>query len=336
MAGAIAEQVQIAFGKAVQSDIATANSAGELWSFGSVTRAPFPLGYGTEDDTDEDGKVNEFPTQQFKVSKGGAHTLEFKLSSEIFAWASVMGLGKTVKSGAGPYVYTSTPMVRETDGCELPYFTVLQKILSALDQAVVGVSVAGWTLRLGSGPGSANATLSVDLIASGREAEPSGISFPASKVTPNRLLSASLALTANGIDYVTAKRINSLELSWTNAPVARIYPGAGVQDGYAVAGTLEYTKGRGYALSMDVDFNDYADELLKIKNLTEGTAVLTLGSGSETFTVTCQRMSFAEASWGENERGGLSLGLTARGLWHASNGLLTVAATTATDGIAGL
>ena len=83
----------------------------------------------TENDADDYGKGHEFPTVTYKTAWDVGVTLEKYLSAEIGAWAVAFGLGKVVKSGAGPYTYTCTPLIPSAgDAAELPYVSYVEQI----------------------------------------------------------------------------------------------------------------------------------------------------------------------------------------------------------------
>src|SRR5512133_1755927 len=105
------QEVLVAFGRAKQADIATANIQAGFWRFGKINAALANPKLNTETDAEEYGKGHEFATQTFKTSWDVSGTLEKYLGSDIAAWAMAFGLGKAVKSGAGPnYTYTCTPL----------------------------------------------------------------------------------------------------------------------------------------------------------------------------------------------------------------------------------
>src|SRR5579885_2659376 len=126
------------------------------------------------------------------------------------------GLAKVVKSGTAPnFTYTCTPLFPANgDAAELPYFSFVEQIRPGVgvvvDRMAVGCVVEGWTLSIGSGPGRANSKINVEFVGSGKYIEPSGITMPAATVE-KLLPSASLALTINGVNYVSNKNIVSLE-----------------------------------------------------------------------------------------------------------------------------
>src|SRR6266498_1316356 len=104
------QEILIGFGKAKQTDIATANVLAGIWQLKKLNAALANPKLNTETDAEEFGKGHEYPTQVFKTSWDVSGSLEKYLSAEIAAWAMAFGMGKVVKSGTTPnFVYTCTP-----------------------------------------------------------------------------------------------------------------------------------------------------------------------------------------------------------------------------------
>ena len=213
-------ELLIGFGKGKQTDIATANLVAAIWQLKKLNAALANPKLNTENDAEELGKGHEFATEVIKTSWDVNGTIEKYLSSDIAAWAMAFGLGKVVKSGTSPnFTYTCTPLNPTSDGIELPYFSFIEQIRPGgspvLDRMAVGCAVESWMISVGSGPGRANSKINIEFVGSGKLTEPSGITLPAATVE-KLLLSASLSLTINGVDYVTSKNIVSLEFGWKN------------------------------------------------------------------------------------------------------------------------
>ena len=231
------QEVLIGFGCKKQTNIATANVVGDLWRLNKLNASLANPKLNTENDADEFGKGHEFATQTFKTSWDVNGTLEKYLGAEIAAWAMAYGLGKVAPTGATPnFIYTCTPPFPAAgDASELPFFSFIEQIRPGaatlvVDRMAVGCAVEAWTITVGSGPGRANSKINIEFVGSGLLTEPSGLVIPA--VTAEKLLpSASLTLTINGVDYVTAKNIISLETGWKNniRMDAGFYPGSGFQ-----------------------------------------------------------------------------------------------------------
>ncbi|MCC6362207.1 MAG: hypothetical protein IT165_01715 [Bryobacterales bacterium] len=301
------QEILIGFGKAKQTDIATANVVGGIWQLKKLNAALANPKLNTENDAEEFGKGHEYITEVFKTSWDVAGTIEKYLSAEIAAWAMAFGLGKVVKSGANPnWVYTCTPPnPANGDAVELPFFSFIEQIRPGagvvLDRMAVGCGVESWQIAVASGPGRANSKITIEFVGSGKLTEPSGITLPAATVE-KLLPSASLALTINGTNYVTNKNIISLEFGGKNN--IRLddgfYPGSGFQTpadatSGAIRGRMEYGN-RQFNLKFVARFVNGSDELTKLKNQTTGTAVITLTyDANNSLEVTFAKVSFSMA-----------------------------------------
>jgi len=153
--------------------------------------------------------------------------------------------------------------------------------------------------------------------------------------TAEKLLSsASLACTINGVDYVTAKNIVSLEASFQNNLLLDqgFYPGSGTQDGAAIRGRLEVGN-RTLGLKFTARFENGSTELTKVTNQTEGTAVLTLTyDANNSLALTFHRIVFGAAEFSDVD-GLLTVNVDANCLYHSTNGLLEAVAKCNTDNI---
>lgn len=337
-------EILIGFGFARQDDIATANTVAGIWRLGKLNAAFAGPRLNTENDAAELGKGHEFATQIFKTSWDVQGQIEKYLGSDFAAWAMAFGLGKAVKSGTTPnWVYTCTPLDPVTDGIELPYFSFIEQIRPGagvvLDRMAVGCAVEGWTLTVGSGPGRENSKLVVEIVGSGKHTEPSAITLPAA-VVEKLLPSASLVCTINGVDYVTNRNIVSLEATWKNnlRVDEGFYPGSGFQDAGdatsgAIRGRLEVGD-RECGMQFTARFANGSTELTKLKQQTEGTAVMSLSHDvNNNLELTYQRIQFSLAELGETN-GIVTVRVTCTPMMHSSNGLLTAVAKCNTGGIA--
>jgi len=338
------QELLIGFGKGKQTDIATANLVASIWQSKKLNAQLANPKLNTENDADEYGKGNEFPTQTFKTSWDVSGSLEKYLSAEIAAWAMAFGLGKVVKSGTTPnFTYTCTPLLPANgDAAELPYFSFIEQIRPGagvvIDRMAVGCAVEGWTITIGSGPGRANSKITVEFVGSGKLTEPSGIALPAA--TLEKLLpSASLALSINGTDYVTNKNIVSLETSWKNniRLDGGFFPGSGFQTAGdattgAIRGRLEFGNRQG-TLKFTARFDNTSTELTKLKAQTTGTATITLTfDANNSLAITWQKVAFATAEVGETDQV-VTVAVEATPLYDSTNGIVSAVAKCAVDGI---
>lgn len=338
------QEVLICFGKQKQTDIATANSAVQMWQLRKLNAALANPKLNTENDADEFGKGHEFPTQSFQTSWDAGSTIEKYLSAEIAAWAMAFSLGKVVKSGTNPnFTYTCTPLLPAAgDAAELPYFSFVEQIRPGagivLDRVAVGCAIEGWTISIGSGPGRANSKINIEFVGSGKLTEPSGIVVPAA--TLEKLLpSASLALAINGVNYVSNKNIVSLETSWKNNILmdAGFFPGSGFQTpgdatSGAIRGRLEFGKRQG-TLRFTARFENGSTELTKLKSQTTGTAVITLTyDANNSLQITWEKVSFATAEVGETD-GIVTVAVECLPMYDSTNGIISAVAKCGVDSI---
>jgi len=261
--------------------------------------------------------------------------MEKYASAEFAAWAFAFALGKVATAGTGPYTHTITPLDVVADGIDLPAFSFIETIRQGandiLDRMAVGCCVEDVALTIASGPGRANSKIVANFVGCGKLIRPSGIVIPA--VTAENLLpSASLALSVNGTDYVTTKRVINLELQWKNniRLDTGFYPGSGFQtlgdpDSGAIRGRMEHGK-RTLSLRFSARFEDGSSELATLENQSEGTAVLTLsGPSSTSLEITLPRTRF-RAVRVDNTDGIVSAETDVLPMMHAANGLVTVEA----------
>ena len=338
------QEVLVCFGKGKQADISTAQAAAAMWRFSKLNASLINPKLATENDADEYGKGHEFPTATYKTAWDVGVSLEKYLGAEIGSWAVCFGLGKVVKSGAGPYVYTCTPLIPSAgDAAELPYLSYVEQIRPGggvvLDRQAVGLAVEAFQISVGSGPGRANSKISVELVGSGKVIDSAtGITIPAA--TAEKLLpSASLTLAINGVDYVTNKNIVSLDTGWKNniRMDAGFFPGSGFQtpgDGStgAIRGRLEFGNRAGN-LKFVARFMNGSDEYTKLKAQTTGTAVVTLTfDASNSLQLTWQQISYSVVEIAETDQI-LTVAVECLPMYHTTNGILTAVGKCAVDGI---
>lgn len=335
------QELLICFGKQKQTDIATANGAAGMWRLGKLNAALANPRLNTENDAEEFGKGHEFATETFKTSWDVSGTLEKYLSAEIAAWAMAFGLGKVV---AGTGMYTCTPLLPASgDPAELPYFSFVEQIRPGagvvLDRMAVGCAVESWQISVGSGPGRANSKITIEFVGSGKVVD-SGTGIVMPGATPEHLLpSASLALTINGVNYVSNKNIVSLETGWKNniRLDAGFFPGSGFQtDGDAstgaIRGRLEFGNRQGN-LRFVARFENGSAEYAKLKNQSTGTAVISLTyDTNNSLEITWQKVAFSVVEIGETD-GILTVSVECTPLYDATNGVLSAVAKCAVQGI---
>ena len=341
-------ETKIAFGMAPQADLATINTTAELWSLTKTNPALGVVNPVTEDDANDIGKGDEFPTQVFPTSLDTAAVIEKYCSSEFMAWLFCFTTGKATKTGTAPggLTYSAVPSDPVVNCINLPPFTYAEQIRpqpdSVVDRALLGMVVNDWTLSLASGPGRANCRVSVNCVGTGKVTFPSGITFPA--VTPEHTLNAAgAAININGIDYVLNQSFISAEFRWNNNVrlASGYYPGSGTQNGFAVRGRMEYGN-RECTFTFVARALKGSPEFANLMSQTEGPANITvkgalIGGGPTTHTFALGMLRTVTSGVVNGEADGIvTVNCTVRVLKPVSGDYITMSAVTTTDGIFGL
>jgi hypothetical protein len=340
-------ETKIAFGFVPQPDLPTPNTPPEMWS---LTKTNPALGVVTpinETDADDIGKGDEFPTATFPTSIDTAATIEKFCSSEFLAWLFCFTTGQATKTGN---TYTAVPSDPVVNCLNLPAFTYAEQIRpqpdSVVDRAMVGMVVNDWTLTMESGPGRANCRVAVNCVGTGKTIAPSGIT-PWPAIEPEHFLNAASAtISILGIDYVMSASFISAELRWGNNVrlPSGLYPGSGVQNGYAIRGRMEYgsrecslrfvaraLKGSPeYALLMTPAPGNEGSVTISTTGATIGA-----GPGKHGFTVTFPRAVFTAVVNGEAD-GIVTVDCVVTPLKPPTGDYVTLSATTEKSGILGL
>jgi hypothetical protein len=236
------QQLVLGLGGNKQSAIGTAGSTFlRFKKLDTTITTPKPV---FENDAAEIGKGHEFITQTFPSHYDVANRLEKYASAEFATWAVAYGLGNaTVTGSSAPYTYTIVPIDPGTT-LELPYFSLVEQVPegggNAVDNLYVGCAIEDFTYQFSYGPGRSSSKMTVNWVGSGKLTTPSAVTVPA-LTTENNMLAASMALTVNGVDYVSTKRILSGSIGWKNNLLlnAGFYPGSGLQNGLQIRGRME-------------------------------------------------------------------------------------------------
>jgi hypothetical protein len=344
-------ETKIGFGFKPQADLPTPNVATDLWSLTKVNPALATVTPVTEDDANDIGKGDEFPTQLFPVSKDTALSLEKYTSSEALAWAFCFATGKATKTAAGTgWTYAAVPSDPVVNCINVPPFTYVEQIRaepdSIIDRALVGLVINDFVLTMESGPGRANCRLVINCVGTGKTIEPSGITIPT--VTAEHFLNAASATITLGtppIDYVALASFNSMEFRWNNniRLDTGFYPGSGTQSGFAIRGRMEYNN-REISLSFVARALKGSPEYFNLVGLTEGPVTITLsgatigtGPSKHGMTINGPRAVFNSVVVGDAE-GIVTVNCGVRFL-KPTDGvtpIITMSATTTKDGILGL
>ncbi len=329
-----------------QADIATLPGAPNFFTLSRTNDSTASIDPKTEDDALDIGKGNEWANNVFPLNVDVAVPYEKYASSEIFAWLAAFGLGSVVKTtpDTGVLRYTGVPLNPVTGGIELPFTAYIEAIRQGgsaiLDRAAVGCVVGDWGFEINSGPGRQNAKVTFNLVGSGKVTQPSGVVIPAAFVE-HGLNAGSASLTILGSDYVTLKRFVNLKFAFQNNVRADqgLFPGSGIDgNGFQVRGRLE-NGDRAVSCDFQVRLEAGSSEADDLLAQTEGTAVIGLTGAvigatayNHDVTLTMHRVRISSAVVG-NDNGIVTINVSLRGLYHATNGLLTLVATCEQDNI---
>jgi hypothetical protein len=328
-------ELSIAFGFRKQADIATANLLAGIWKLKKINAEILNPEFVTEDDSNEIGNANEFPSAVYPSHVNVTGRMEKYASAEMVAWNSAFCLGGVTPTGTTPaFIYTCVPIVPVTGGIELPYFSYLEAMRQGgsdiFDRMYPGCVVNDFLVSIATAPGRQSSKITTNFIGCGEIIDPSGITHPAATVE-EELPGSSAAITIIGVDYVaTPHNIVSLEWGFNNNVNAEngFYPGSGfcaAAPTYAKRGRMEYGT-RQALLRFVARYENGSAEYTKLLAGTTGTAVVTQTfDAAGTYTATFQKVAFKGIVL--NETGGVvTVAVDCSPMWHVSNGLLTVVA----------
>jgi hypothetical protein len=336
------QQLIVGLSKAKQADIATV--AASFIRFKKLDTDATDPHLMTEDDAAETGKGHEFATQTFLSHYDVANKIEKYATAEFATWAIAHGLGNIVQTGSGaPYTYTITPIDPGTT-LELPYCSVVEQVAEgggqALDNVYIGCAVEEFVYSFNYGPGRASSRLSVNWVGSGNGLGTSytdagsGITVPA-LVAENNMLAAGMALTVNGVNYVSSGRILSGSIGWKNNLLlnAGFFPGSGTKNGAQIRGRLEIGP-RTPSFQFMARLLHGSTEYNTLVAQSTGTAVLSVQHDSgNSLQFTWQKMAFKAVEQGLGD-GIVAVTVTGMPEYDPTNGILTVVAKCGIAGIA--
>lgn len=341
-------ETKIAFGFQPQADLATANTPTQLWSLTKTNTALAVVTPTTENDANDIGKGDEFPTQTFPSHMDVAAPIEKFASSEFLAWCFCFATGNATKTAAGGgFKYCATPSDPAVACINLTPFTYAEQIRdepnSVIDRAAIGMVVNDFSIAMQSGPGRANCTVTANLVGTGKTQSPSAIA-PWPAVTPEHFLNAaSLALTILGTDYVANQSLISLNFAWTNNTRldSGFFPGSGTQNGFAIRGRMEYNT-RQCSLTFTARAQKGSPEYQKLISQTPGPISIKLtgpviGAGPEThgIEITIPKAQFSAVVVGDAD-GIVTVQCETLILKDPAQPYITMCATCEKDGLLGL
>ena len=292
------QKMLIGLGSNKQADIVTASSTFNVFRQLNDD-VPYPM-HGTETDKDEIGKGNEFIREVFLTADRFNYQLRKYSSSEFTTWAWGGALGNVAYAST---LYTIDPIDPGTT-LELPYTSLVAQLpaggSTSFDELYYGCVVEEVMTTFKYGPGRQSSETNVTLIGTGQFLSPSVISLSPS-ITEHNLLSGSMAITINGIDYVAgtggvgAKDILTGAMGWKNNVLVDLgyFPGSGIQNGAAIAGRF-LIGNRVPTLNFEVLLEANSTEFAKLLAQTSGDAVITLTHDSSNYvTWTYPKVSFS-------------------------------------------
>lgn len=330
------QQLILGIGKGKQAAIGTAGTTFlRFKKLNADLTTPKPI---FENDAAEIGKANEFIAQIYPSHYEVANRFEKYASAEFVTWAAAYGLGNVVQTGSSsPYTYTITPLDPGTT-LELPYFSVVEQVSegggNCVDNLYVGCAVEDFMYQANYGPGPKSSKMTVNWVGSGLLTSPSAITVPALTIE-NNMLSASMALSVNGVDYVATKRILSAEVGWKNNLLlnAGFFPGSGLQNGCQVRGRMEIGA-RVPSFKFTARLLYGSTEYNTLIAQTTGTAILSVQhDANNSVSFAFQQMAFQAVENGEGD-GIVTVVVTGAPEYNSTNGILTVTALCSIAGIA--
>jgi hypothetical protein len=324
----------LGLGKAKQADIATASAS--FLRFKQLNSDLTSTGFTTENDAAEIGKGDEFVSAAgvFPVAYTPAARIDKYASAEFMTWALCYTFGNVTEASS---IYTIIPIDAGTT-LELPYFTVVEQVPegggNAVDNAYIGCAIEDFLYEFSYGPGRASGKVTVNWVGAGKITSPSTVTVPAVQAE-NYMLTASMALTINGTNYVSGKTILSGSFAWKNNLLLNqgFFPGSGTQNGAAIRGRIEIGA-REPSFQFSARLLATSDEYTKLIAQTTGTAVLTVTFDStHTVTLTLQSISYEVVENG-NADGLIAVTVTCAVKKHATNGVVTAVCKCGVSGIA--
>jgi hypothetical protein len=341
-------ETKIAFGFVPQADLVTINTALQIWSMTKTNPALAIVTPVMEDDANDIGKGDEFPTTVYPTNMDTGVAIEKYCSSEFMAWLFCFTTGKATKTTVGGtgFSYAAVPSDPVVDCINVPPFTYAEQIRpepdSVIDRGLIGMVINDFAIMLESGPGRANCRVTVNCVGTGSIANPSGITFPAVQ-TEHFLNASGAAINIQGIDYVLETSFISAEYRWNNniRLPSGYYPGSGTQNGFAIRGRMEYGN-REATFTFVARAAKGSREFNNLMTLHEGPATITvkgalIGAGPQThlFSILATRTMMSAVVNGEAD-GIVTVNCTVRILKPTTGAYITMTATCEKDGIFGL
>jgi hypothetical protein len=251
------------------------DSSSKLWNLRiDAFNLPIP-DLKNESDAKFFGKGHEFATQLFALNSDTGMEWPSFLTSQN--WAQVVAFfqnGPTETSpDTGAHKYVGDMMVPRTDGVNLPATNMVAQIWDGdiFDIAVMGMVLAGFSLRVQKGPGLSNTQLTTRWIGSGAWSTAHGLTIPDAYPEVRLGSGEAVELIINGVDYLSNARFSDLEFTYDNGINADsgFHLGSGSQSGYDLRGRLRFGS-RSMTLVCQVELETDSVEFQNLLDQTSG------------------------------------------------------------------
>jgi hypothetical protein len=311
---ALLQELRTAIGFKRQTDLVTPLTAADMWSLRQTNRSvPQPI-LMTENDKEDIGK-GIWTTMIYPTNWDVAFPWEAYLTSENAAQVCAFALGKVTETVAGTGTqYVIKPLDQNADCLQdMPTTTYLSYLASCnedvIDTALLGVGCESFMIRLASGPGRANSTMTSNWVGTGNFVSPSTIIVPAFTTEHSLNAGGTVTLNINGNDYIVNKKFVSAEFGYANAIKLDqgFYPGSGSTHNASIRGRMR----RGVptvTLNFVAEFEHDSNELDLFYAQTTGTATIkidgaVIGAGPQKHSLQAvfAKVVFRAAVIGEND-----------------------------------
>lgn len=243
MSVALIQEVRFAVSFKQQPNLTTSLPASDMWSLRQTNTDFIQATPVNEDDAADLGK-GVYTTELFPdfIEAGGPWN--GYLTAEAAAMLACYGIGTTVQTGGGPFVYTCAAPVFATSGLQMPAATMLLQIRTGgaaiTDKTLFGMCCEEFHYIFKEGPGRQNATFTSQWLGTGSYTKPSGLTMP-NPYAENRISAGGItAMTFSGFNYLTNFRMIEIDFGWKNniRDQSSYFPGSGNEAGFQLRGRM--------------------------------------------------------------------------------------------------
>lgn len=328
MAVALTQDIRFAVGFKTQADLVTALAAADMWSLTGTAIDLYPE--PKNEDNAKDLGHGVYPTQNFPSHIEATGQWNGRMTSEAMAMIALYGLSNgatktTPATGAKKYVATAPDLL---SGLDMQATTMALVNGSVSDKALIGVTCEDWGFTFTSDPGRDNALFTSNWVGTGKFAKPSNISLPSPYAEHSLNAGGLSTLSLVNFDYLSNKRLNSVQFNWKNNMRPGFYPGSGSQNNFQIQGRLRRgTPTISLKSSVQCDSGSSEEDALVGQTVGTGTILVTgaliTGSTYHSFKITFHRLLVNAAKRGDSN-GISSWDVEYTVQQHATNGVLTV------------